>query len=62
MIDFQKNIEKLYSKMDRRSMCQRKCGANRNNGQEGFCKTADKIFVASSGVCAGEEPPIYKCK
>jgi putative pyruvate formate lyase activating enzyme len=58
MIDFKKNIEKLYSKMDRCSICPRKCGADRNNGQKGLCETADKIFVASSGVHAGEEPPI----
>jgi putative pyruvate formate lyase activating enzyme len=58
MIDFKKNIEKLYSKMDRCSICPRKCGADRNNGQKGLCKTADKIFVASSSVHTGEEPPI----
>lgn len=58
MIDFKKNIEKLYSKMDRCSICPRKCGADRNNGQKGLCETADKIFVASSNVHVGEEPPI----
>ncbi|OEG70586.1 radical SAM protein [Candidatus Endomicrobiellum trichonymphae] len=58
MIDFKKNIEKLYSKMGKCSICPRKCGVNRNNGQKGLCETADKIFVASSSVHAGEEPPI----
>jgi putative pyruvate formate lyase activating enzyme len=58
MIDFKKNIEKLYSKMDRCSVCPRKCGADRNNGQKGLCETAEKIFVASSSVHTGEEPPI----
>jgi putative pyruvate formate lyase activating enzyme len=57
-VDFKKNIEKLYSKMGRCSICPRKCGVDRNNGQKGLCETADKIFVASSNVHSGEEPPI----
>jgi putative pyruvate formate lyase activating enzyme len=58
MIDFKKNIEKLYSKMSRCSICPKKCGVDRNNGQKGLCKTADKIFIASSSVHVSEEPPI----
>ncbi len=39
-------------------LCPRQCGVNRNNGEKGFCKMDNKIYVAS--VCAhkGEEPVI----
>jgi len=58
MIGFEKNIEKLYSVMDKCEICPRKCGAARNNGQKGICRTANKIFVASCNTHAGEEPPM----
>ncbi|MCA6069661.1 MAG: radical SAM protein [Endomicrobium sp.] len=58
MINFEDNIEKLYSMMDKCVICPRKCGVNRNAGQKGFCKTTDKIFIASSNIHTGEEPPI----
>jgi putative pyruvate formate lyase activating enzyme len=58
MINFKSNIEKLYLIMDNCAICPRKCGVNRNNGQKGLCRTADKIFVASSNVHTSEEPPI----
>jgi putative pyruvate formate lyase activating enzyme len=58
MIDFEKNIERLYSMMDKCTICPRKCGVNRNLGQKGFCNASDKIFIASQNVHTGEEPPI----
>ncbi|MDR1522780.1 MAG: radical SAM protein [Endomicrobium sp.] len=58
MIDFKENIDKLYSMMDNCNICPRKCGVNRNKGQQGLCKTGNKIFVASINVHTGEEPPI----
>jgi putative pyruvate formate lyase activating enzyme len=58
MINFEDNIEKLYSMMDKCVICPRKCGVNRNAGQKGLCKTTDKIFIASSNIHTGEEPPI----
>ena len=57
-MNFERNIEKLYSMMDSCSICPRKCGVNRNIGQKGLCKTADKIFIASNNVHMGEEPPV----
>lgn len=57
-MNFEYNIEKLYSMMDKCEICPRKCGVNRNKGQKGLCKTADKIFIASSNIHTGEEPPI----
>jgi putative pyruvate formate lyase activating enzyme len=62
MVNFKVNIDKLYSMMDKCNICPKKCGVNRNKGQQGLCKTADKIFVASINVHTGEEPPISaKC-
>jgi putative pyruvate formate lyase activating enzyme len=58
MVDFKTNIDKLYSMMCRCNICPRKCGVNRNKGQQGFCKTSNKIIVASINVHSGEEPPI----
>ncbi|GHT51401.1 radical SAM protein [Endomicrobiia bacterium] len=58
MINFEENIEQLYSMMDKCTICPRKCDVNRNLGQKGFCKTSDKIFIASSNIHIGEEPPI----
>jgi putative pyruvate formate lyase activating enzyme len=58
MIDFEGNIEKLYSVMDKCELCPRKCKVNRNKGQKGFCRTSHKIFIASCNTHIGEEPPI----
>ncbi|MDR2395292.1 MAG: radical SAM protein [Endomicrobium sp.] len=58
MVDFKENIDKLYSMMDNCNICPRKCGVNRNKGQQGLCKTGNKIFVASINVHTGEESPI----
>ncbi|MDR1418738.1 MAG: radical SAM protein [Endomicrobium sp.] len=58
MIDFKVNINKLYSMMDKCNICPRKCGIARNDGQKGLCKTANKLFIASTNLHTGEEPPI----
>jgi putative pyruvate formate lyase activating enzyme len=58
MVDFEGNIEKLYSFMDKCDLCPRKCKVNRNDGQKGLCRTSNKIFVASCNIHSGEEPPI----
>ncbi|MDR3071439.1 MAG: hypothetical protein LBU29_02470 [Endomicrobium sp.] len=62
MVNFENNIKKLYSMMDKCTICPRKCGVNRNYGQRGFCKVSDKIFVASCNTHFGEEPPISSKK
>ncbi|MDR2436681.1 MAG: hypothetical protein LBD17_01225, partial [Endomicrobium sp.] len=58
MVDFEGNIEKLYSFMDECKLCPRKCKVDRNGGQKGLCRTSNKIFVASCNIHTGEEPPI----
>lgn len=40
------------------TLCPRKCGIDRTAGEVGFCRTADKPFVASWGPHFGEERPL----
>jgi putative pyruvate formate lyase activating enzyme len=58
MIDFKENIQKLYSLMENCKICPHECKAKRNKGQCGFCKSSDKVFIASQNIHFGEEPPI----
>jgi putative pyruvate formate lyase activating enzyme len=58
MISVERNIEKLYSIMDKCELCPKKCKADRNNGQKGLCRASNKIFIASCNIHTGEEPPI----
>ena len=57
-MNFEQNIEKLYAMMSKCELCPKRCGANRNKGQKGLCRTSDKILIASANVHTGEEPPI----
>ncbi len=43
------------------SLCPRTCGIDRTSGELGFCKTADKPFIASWGPHFGEERPLVGC-
>lgn len=40
------------------TLCPRKCGARRMDGQTGFCGAGDSIRVARAALHFGEEPPI----
>lgn len=48
MINFEENIEHLYSMMDKCTICPRKCGVNRNLGQKGLCKTSEKNLLQAA--------------
>ena len=39
-------------------ICPHRCGANRVDGETGFCGASDDIVIAYSGLHVGEEPPI----
>ncbi|MDR2399189.1 MAG: hypothetical protein LBD61_01925 [Endomicrobium sp.] len=58
MVDFESNIEKLCSFMDKCELCPRRCKVDKINGQKGLCRSSNKIFVASCNIHTGEEPPI----
>jgi putative pyruvate formate lyase activating enzyme len=57
-MNFEKNIDALFKMMDKCGICPRKCGVNRNKGEKGFCRTDNRIFIASANLHFGEEPPI----
>ncbi|MBP8645036.1 MAG: radical SAM protein [Syntrophobacteraceae bacterium] len=44
--------------MDRCTLCPRRCGANRNEGEKGACGIADHLKVAAVNLHPWEEPPI----
>lgn len=44
--------------LERCSICGRSCLADRINTDKSFCKTDDKIYIASIFVHKGEEPPV----
>ncbi|MBP1749817.1 MAG: radical domain containing protein, partial [Deltaproteobacteria bacterium] len=43
-------------------LCPRHCGADRLNGQKGFCGAGDGLKIAHFGPHFGEEPPITGIK
>ena len=48
-------IQDFYSKCEQ---CPRKCGADRKNGQLGFCREPGEMRIAFAGLHFGEEPLI----
>ena len=40
------------------TLCPRRCGADRTNGQLGFCRQPDKIYAARAAAHYWEEPVI----
>ncbi|MGP1587228.1 MAG: radical SAM protein [Treponemataceae bacterium] len=40
------------------NICPRQCGANRNDGNTGFCQQTAKLKIAVACIHFGEEPPI----
>ena len=49
-------LEPLKALMDSCVLCPRECKVNRNKGQKGFCRTANKVKIASWNRHRGEEP------
>jgi len=52
---FSENTGKLWENMNSCTLCPRKCKANRNKGETGFCGIADMPVVSSVGPHFGEE-------
>jgi putative pyruvate formate lyase activating enzyme len=51
-------LKKLYSILESCSLCPRKCGANRIQGETGFCRSGADLIVSSIGPHFGEEKPL----
>lgn len=47
-----------FSLLSSCSLCPRACGANRLDGERGWCGAADDLTIASTGPHFGEEPPL----
>jgi putative pyruvate formate lyase activating enzyme len=56
--DIKQRTEKAYDLLKNCSVCPRKCGVNRLNGQRGICGVGKNPQVSSYNVHFGEEPPI----
>lgn len=51
-------VSSLKSRLSSCDLCPRRCLVDRMGGETGFCRTADNVEVAYSGLHLGEEPPI----
>jgi len=51
-------MEQFTRALDHCELCPRNCGANRFEGQTGYCGAGSSIRVAHWGLHFGEEPPI----
>jgi putative pyruvate formate lyase activating enzyme len=56
--NIRERIQKAYVLLEKCTVCPRRCGVNRLEGQTGLCGVARKPKVASHNVHLGEEPPI----
>lgn len=56
--ELQNRIELLFKKLEKCSLCPRKCGTNRLRDEKGVCKTGRKALLSSFGPHFGEESPL----
>jgi putative pyruvate formate lyase activating enzyme len=56
--ELDRRAKALRSIYDSCRLCPRACGANRNQGEKGVCKTAARVKVTSWGPHHGEEKPL----
>ncbi len=51
-------VEQFYAIFDKCELCPRRCGINRNAGEEGFCQAPKQVMVYSHQPHFGEELPL----
>ncbi len=56
--ELRKRGEELWSVMESCRLCPRECGANRIEGEEGFCQASSQLEVSSYHPHFGEEKPL----
>ena len=56
--ELDKRIRKAYKLLSSCEVCPRKCGVNRLEGEEGFCRSGEEVIVSSYNSHFGEEPPL----
>ena len=53
-----RRVAEARTRMEQCDLCPRQCGVDRLSGEKGFCRTADKAWVASYSPHFGEEAPL----
>lgn len=56
--ELEKRGEELWSIMESCELCPRRCGINRIEGNEGFCRASAKLEISSFNPHFGEEDPL----
>jgi len=56
--ELDRRIEEAYKLLSPCEVCPRKCGVNRLEGEEGFCRSEEEVIVSSYNAHFGEEPPL----
>ncbi|MFO8059163.1 MAG: radical SAM protein [Bacillota bacterium] len=51
-------VRRSWESMRDCHLCARECGVDRTRGELGFCRTGDRVLVASYGPHPGEEAPL----
>lgn len=54
----ERRVVEAYEMLKECKLCARECGANRLDGEKGFCKSGSVAMVSSVGPHFGEEPPL----
>jgi len=54
----EKKQDSLWKRLEKCSLCPRKCNVNRLKGQRGICGTDKELIVYAAFIHRGEEPPI----
>ncbi|PRX29289.1 putative pyruvate formate lyase activating enzyme [Orenia metallireducens] len=56
--ELEERVEKAYQILEDCTLCPHHCHVDRSKGELGYCKTGDKIRIASFGPHFGEEGPL----
>lgn len=56
--ELDERIARLYRILESCELCPRKCGANRLEGEKGYCRSGKELIISSYGPHFGEEPEI----
>ena len=56
--ELKERIHRAYALLESCTVCPRKCGINRLDDEQGFCRTGLLPVISSFGPHFGEEPPL----
>ena len=58
MNHIEEQVRRLYEMLSPCRLCPHRCGVDRLKGEKGRCRSGTEIFISSSNLHFGEEPPI----